>query len=172
MTPADEADKRREGADVEMCIEGLDELRRVSAEIAGHAKRSIDLLSRELNPLLYDQHLFLAYLKRFALSSHQSSVRILLCDNTRVQREGHRLVELVRQFPSNMEIRRPPEEHRQQYEEVLIADRSSYCRCGHGDRNLGFAGYGDRPRAEQLARRFVEIWQQSSVESELRRLYL
>ncbi|MCB1759501.1 MAG: acyltransferase [Gammaproteobacteria bacterium] len=156
----------------EFSVEGVLELRRVCAEITAQANRTIDLLSNELDAMLYDQKPFLESIKQLALRSHQSRIRILLRDNSRAQREGHRLVELARQLPSNIEIRRPAEAHCQQSDELLIADGSGYFRRDERNRTLGFASYRNRLQAEQLGRRFEEIWQQGSNDSDLRRLHL
>jgi hypothetical protein len=172
MNEIDQLTGQPEASSTEFSIEGLQELRRVSTEIAAQASRTIDLLSNELDAMLYDQRPFLECLKQLALRSHQSRIRILLRDNVRAQREGHRLVELVRQLPSNMEIRRPTESHCQQRDELLIADGSGYFRRDERNRNRGFASYRNRLQADQLLRRFEEIWQQSSNDSDLRRLHL
>ncbi|HHH40024.1 MAG TPA: acyltransferase [Sedimenticola sp.] len=153
-------------------LDGVVAFREAARELAEQARRTLDILTLDLEAPLYDQTPFLAAVKQLALRGNLGRIRVLLLDNERVRQHGHRLLELATRLPSRIEIRRPPPEHADHPENFLVADRRGYL---HRHRGNGYAGetHPDyRLRATRLARVFDEIWERSEQDSTLRRLHL
>ncbi|MCM2310995.1 MAG: hypothetical protein NDI84_06280, partial [Steroidobacteraceae bacterium] len=74
----------------------LDEYRAAVAEIAKRANRSMSIYTPNLEPLLYDQDMFLEPLKRLVLARGHARLRVLISDPARVVREGNRFMQMAR----------------------------------------------------------------------------
>jgi len=158
--------------DAEARLKGVDEFRAHCLDFVEQAQRTLEILSYDLDAALYDRQPFLTAVKHLCLRSQFSRVRILLQNNTRVQKQGHRLVDLARRLPSSCEIRRPHPDYIDRQENFLVADQRAYIRWGLSNRYQGYAAPGNRLKAQHLSNLFDEIWQCSQADSDLRRLYL
>ena len=94
-----------------IAISGKDEFRLACECLAQQARRHLDIFTHDLDAPLYDQKPFLDALKDLVTTSRHAQVRILLQDNNRAQKEGHRLIELARRLTSAVEIRRPYDDY-------------------------------------------------------------
>ncbi len=65
-----------------------DETRELTQRMVAQANRSLDLLTADLEPALYDQPAFLEAFKQLALKSKVARIRILLQDNSLVRTPG------------------------------------------------------------------------------------
>jgi hypothetical protein len=146
--------------------------RLVCAHMLEQARRDLCLLTRDLDKPVFDQPRFLAALRRLALRSRFSRIRILLQDHERVVKQGHRIIELTRRLVSSIEVRTPSEEWQDLAENYLLADGDGYVRWEHGTRYEAMADYHAPLVVRPLQARFDEIWESAEVSSELRRLYL
>ncbi len=153
-------------------LEGVTAFQQARWHMTEQATRSIDILSHDLEARLYDQRPFLEAVKRLSIRSRFSRVRILLQDNSRVQQQGHRLIEMASRLPSRIEIRRPHPDYIDHPENFLIVDARGYIRRHRGNGYQGEADYDNRLQAAQLTRLFSEIWECSEVDSCLRQLHL
>lgn len=162
----------RNPVDVEVILDRIEDCRDSCLDFVRQAQRAVEIFSYDLDAVLYDQQPFLAAIKNLCLRSQFSQVRILLQNNAKVQKQGHRLVELVRRLPSSMEIRRPHPDYINHQENFLLADQKAYIRWSLSRRYRGYATPGNRLKAQQLSELFNEIWQCSQPDCELRRLNL
>ncbi len=153
-------------------LQGRTAFARHALQMAQQASRSIDILSFDLDPPLFDQQAFVEAVKRLATGSHLSRIRILLQDNDRVQKQGHRLLELTRRLPSRIAIHQPALEDRGHPENLMVVDCSSYLLRRVHTRYQGIAGYLDRREARHLTNLFNEMWGRSGPDSDLRRLHI
>lgn len=147
-----------------------EEFRLASLSLARQAVRSLDILSYDLDAPLYDQMDFVMAVKQFCLQSRQSQVRILLHNNERVQKQGHRLVDLARRVPSRISIRRPHPDYLQRQENFLLADRTGHLIRRLYSRYQGEVNFSDRLGSERWVDFFNEIWNCSEPDIDLRRL--
>jgi predicted GNAT family N-acyltransferase len=143
-----------------------------AAGMLRQAKRDLALFTHDLDPAVYDQPPFLEAFKALALRSRHSRLRILLQDNTLVQQQGHRLLELAQRLPSVIEIRRPNEEQLEYPENFLLADDCGYLHKRSLEDYSGIACYHNRHRVNRLLAVFDEAWKQGIPDRELARLHL
>ncbi len=136
------------------------------------ARRSLCLLSADLDPLVYEQPACVDALKQLALRSRYSQIRILLQDNRRVVQQGHRWVDLAQRLTSAIEIRKPAEEHIDLEENFLFVDHCGYLHRPQRGNLFATACYNDRVRVKRMAELFEEIWASAVPDRELSRLHL
>jgi len=146
-------------------IEGF---RKISRHMAEQATRQLDIFTYDLDSRVYDKKSFLKAVKELALSTGNARIRILLQNNERVQKEGHRLVGLARKLPSRMEIRRHNPEYIDHGENFMVVDATGYVRRRQHNQYEGEADFNDRRRAESYRDLFGAIWESSEPDSELR----
>ncbi|MES9981540.1 MAG: GNAT family N-acetyltransferase, partial [Candidatus Thiodiazotropha sp. 6PLUC5] len=105
------------------------------------AKRSLCLLSYNLDPIIYDTEPFHEAVKQLAMRSKFSRIRILLQDNTLVVQQGHRLVELAQRLPSVIEIRKATDVYLEIEENYLLVDDCGYLHKQQAANTKGTARY-------------------------------
>ncbi|MFH0341099.1 MAG: hypothetical protein ACHBNF_03005 [Chromatiales bacterium] len=136
------------------------------------SRRTIDMVSRHLDPLIFDEREMVDAFKRLALANRNVKIRILILDPSPLLHRVHRLVELALRLSSFFELRTPPPEHRNYNESMLIADQKAYVRSPLSDRYEGVANFHAPDVAKELLRRFDDLWQTALPDPNLRRLSL
>lgn len=148
------------------------DFRQAVQQMASQASRSMDIFTYDLDKPVYDQPGFLEAAKQLALRTPGVAIRILLQRSEKVQKEGHRLIDLARRVTSRIEIRRPHPDYIDHPENFLIVDRMGYVRRSQPERYEGEANFCDPLESKLLSEFFTDVWDRSEVESSLRRLYL
>ena len=143
-----------------------------AAAMLRQAKRDLAIFSRDLDPPVFDQALFIEAFKALALRSRFSRIRILLQENTLVLQQGHRLVELAQRLPSVIEIRQPNEDFIDHPENFLLIDDCGYLHRKSAENHGGIACYHNRHRVNRLLALFDDAWESGVPDRELARLYL
>ena len=153
-------------------LHSVEEARALAIQMVSQAGRSLDLLTTDLEPVLYDQQGFLEAFKQLALKSKVARIRILLQDNSLVRNQGHRLIELVQRLPSTVELRKPNRVSREFQENFLLVDDCGYLHRRLIGRYQLSACCNDRLQVSQFESLFTEIWENGEADRELARLYL
>lgn len=135
-------------------------------------RRSLHIYSRYLDGKLYDRQEFNTAIRRLANRHPQSQVRILLRDIEPLVKHGHRLIELSRHLSSSMEIRVIHKDFAEYNESFFIVDQRAVLHRKLADRYEGIINYNDPALARYLLHHFNEVWEQSQVPTDARRLYL
>jgi len=148
------------------------ECREVSAALARQAHRTLDILSHALDASLYDNEPFLGAVKELATASRQSQVRVLVQQPDKAVKNGHRLIELARRLTSHIEIRQVHEDFSEVIEAFLVADVDGFVHRKNAARYEAMANFHAPNQARMLLQLFDEIWEKSTVPTELRRLHL
>lgn len=156
----------------EIKLNRIEEFAWSALRLARQAQRSLEVFSFDLDPQLYDQSNFIEAVQQLALRSPKSRVRVLIQDNDRIQREGHRLIELFRRLRSRIEIRIVHADYVDHPENFLLADRTGFLHRRLPDRYQGDAGFNNPRRCDLLGRFFDEVWEKSEPDSELRALHI
>ena len=134
------------------------------------ARRTLRIFSYDLDRAIYDQMEFISACKQMALSSRFASIQILAVDSKRIMQRGHRLIALARALSSRIEIRQPEKQYQSLRQTFLTVDERGYIYRKSSDRYEGVANFYDPRRARELDKQFVEIWQKSQVDPEMRSL--
>ena len=159
-------------ADGDIPVLTASEVSKISAEMVGLSKHQLDIVSRSLEPLIYNTPAFIAATKNLVLN-RRGRVRIIVLEPANLVSNGnHRLVDLVMRVSSLMEIRRPGEYHLAFNEAMLIADRRQVVHRKHSDRYAGVANFNAPRLASNLSETFEAIWQNAETPPDFRRLML
>lgn len=153
-------------------LDGREELRSASRALAARARREIRILTRDLDPGLYDDAQFLATLRDLAMATRRLAVRVLVFDPGPAVRRGHRLIELARRHSSFIAIRRVPASEQDRTDAFLLADERGYVFRPFSDLWEGTADDEDPITVRRLGAELERIWELAEEDVELRRLFL
>ena len=135
--------------------------------MASQATRELCIFSRDLDAPVYDHTDFLESVRRMALCNPRSLVEILLFDAEPALRQGNRLIELSRQLPSRIQIRRVPEELRHRVAAYLLADGKGYVLRPFAEVLEGTADFAAPMQVRHLRAEFEQVWERSSQPTEV-----
>jgi len=154
-------------------LRDLEQIRQVGVSMLEQARVQVLLFSQDLDPMLFDQLPLLQALQRLAVrQTRRAQVRILLLNHRPLIKRRHRMLELSRRLTSSIELRRPKAEYRERSDEFLVVDQSAYLHREQPGVYQALASYHDPLRARRLQTDFLEIWEHSDPDPEIRRLYL
>lgn len=140
-------------------LAGRKAVRRATLTLTAQAKRSIDILSRDLDPVVYDHDELVESVTRFCRRSPKARVRIIVQEPGSLRGTTHRLVELAIKLSSSIEIRSPNADAEKRSDAFFIADQTGTVYINPADRYEGKVVCNDRHYAYELLREFEEMWQ-------------
>ncbi|MBM4227350.1 MAG: hypothetical protein FJ164_06350 [Gammaproteobacteria bacterium] len=160
------------GPDTALSLADAEAVRETSLALVRRARRSVDIFSRHLDPMIYDTAEFVEGLRALIVGSRRARVRVLLREVAPVVAQGHRLIELAQRLSSYIEIRVPALEHQDTADAWLVVDGCHYLHRRSGERHEATAAFDDARRARQLTLRFEEIWARAQPDLNFKRLHL
>lgn len=155
-----------------LTLDTRDAVAAVSLQLVRQARRTLAIVSRHLDPLLYDNDEFYTAVKDLARSHRLACVRIFIIDPRPLVSGGHRLLGLAERLSSTVSIRTPAPEHKQFNEAFLLADNVGYVHRQFSDRYEAEADFAGPRRAHALADRLTELWERGLPDPNFRRLQL
>lgn len=139
--------------------------------LLAQAQHELAILTRDLDPDLFESPAALEAIKRIALSGRAARIRILVRDPREAAVDARRLVALAQRLPSAFALRTPVEEIDRHYGSAfLLNDRGGYLFRPLADRLDGSGSTCEPGRHAQLLAVFDEIWERSEPAAELRAL--
>ncbi|MSR13023.1 MAG: hypothetical protein EXR86_00335 [Gammaproteobacteria bacterium] len=158
--------------EAEFAVDSSEALLEVSLALATQARHSLDIVSRHLDPALYDNELFSDALRALVVNTRRAQIRLLILDSAPVVLHGHRVVELAQRLTDFIQIRVPAPQHKEFNEAWLVADNTGYAHRRFSDRYDATVNFAARRVSNSLTKRFEELWNQAQLDSNLRRQHL
>lgn len=146
--------------------------RLAAISMARQATRSLEVVSRDLDPAIYDDADFVEAVSRLCVSSPRVRVRMLVRDPASVVKHGHRLLPLAQRLSTFIDIRVPGREHAEYNPAFLLVDGAGVIYRTLADRYEATVSFNDPRTAQELGKLFEEMWQVASPDSNLRRMHL
>lgn len=147
--------------------------RRVTAlDLTQQSKRTLRVLSNELEPDIFDNANFVDALSQLARRSRYSDIRLLVVHAKPIAQRGHRVLELARKLSTSIQLRRAGCEPEAIIENFMIADDTGVLCYALREPEKAWADFHNRPLAENYAAQFDELWHRSIDDPELRSLHL
>jgi hypothetical protein len=156
----------------ELAFANAEDGARIALAMVSQARKDLAILSRDLDPQIYDAQAFVEAVSALCRRSRRSRVQILIQEPATVAKNGHRLLRLAQRLTSSIEMRKVAEDYQGLEEAYLIVDRTGVIYRPQGALLRGTANFDGRARARALAAGFQEIWDKSLPDGELQRLSL
>ena len=148
-----------------------DEARAAVVAVIEGARRELAVMTRDLDPDLFEHADVLEALKRLAIGAPNVRIRFLVLEPARAAGEAPRLVALAGRLSSMFAFRAPVEEIDRQYPGAFLAnDRGDWFERPLASRYEGEGASAARAKATQLTARFDEVWERSEPAADMRRL--
>jgi len=157
---------------LEFALQSREQVRSVAQSLAMQAQRELLLHTEAMEPEIFDQQAFLDAVSSLVRKHQNAHVWILVEDGHKAVQHGHRLIELSRRLGTNIQIRRPPVQYRNYGKTFLLCDGVGYLYRPLARRYEGVANFNDPGQTTVLKKYFMEVWEQSQAEGEMRRLHL
>lgn len=155
-----------------LMLEKSEEHTLASQMMAQQSSRTIEILSQNLDPVIYNTVEFTEAIKRLVLKSKYVKVRVLVHDPQAVVKRGHRLVNLAMHLSSYIEIRVPSFEHANFKESIFIADTTGFIHRINPERFEGKLNFNDKRTSRILLRQFDAMWEKSRSDPNFKRALL
>lgn len=155
-----------------VAIDTSEACRLAALSMVRQATRGIEIVSRQLDPQMYDNREFSEVVNKLIVGSRRARVRALLRHPDTVVKRGHRLVTLSQRLSSFIELRVPAREFDEYDAAFLIVDGVGVIYRTLSDRFEGTVNFNNPRMARELSRQFEEMWQTALLDSGLRRAYL
>ena len=123
--------------------------------------RKLRIFERQLGPA-YNTPERYDLLRRFLLASRTRTIQIALHDASNLQRDGPRLINLLRQFSHAVTIHETEPQAKRVYDPFTVMDERDYVHRFHYDDSRGVLGLDDPHEARGLVLRFEELWEASA----------
>ena len=159
-------------SDLEIDLDTRAETQHATELMANQVQATLEIFSRDLDPVLYAREPFLDALNTLCHRNRKARVRMLVQDPTDAVRRSPRVVELARRLSSSIEIRQPHHDYRHYNEAFLVADGCGLIHRKFADRYEGAANFYAPIQAQRKLDFFTEVWERSQVHPEFRRLHL
>lgn len=153
-------------------VDSSEECRLAALSMARQATRSIEIVSRQLDPQIFDNSEFCDAVRRLIVGSRRARVRILLRQVDPVVKRGHRLVTLAQRLDSFIVMRVPAPEHDDNNTAFLIVDAAGVIHRHLSDRYEATVSFNDPRLAQELGRQFEEMWHTATPDVNLRRSHV
>ena len=146
------------------------ENRETALALAAQGRVSVDIVSRHLDPPIYDQPPFVQAIKELVLEHRKARVRMLVQDIQPILSNGHRLIALAARLSSFLEIRVPAQQHKDFNQAFMTVDGVGFIHRELADRYEGLADFANRAQVSDLQRKFEEMWAIATPDPNLRQM--
>lgn len=147
-----------------------DETLEAAVAIAAAAKRSLAILTPDLEPGIYDHDDFLDVVKRLVLAKRYARIRVIVTDPARAIRNGNRFVGVARRLNTYIDLRNAHKDYQGHREALLIADDNALLYRVDAARWEGIADSYDPVVTRRYLDFFDSIWNVSEPGPEFRQV--
>lgn len=154
-------------------IEGIDAFSEHLAQAISTGRRTLDILTAQVDPLLFGRRDICELISALARSNRHAEVRILVKDVKPTLANHHPLIALHQKLISKIAIRQLMVNPNNQHQAYIVIDQKQLLLQHHDGEYVGFYDSQAAPQAQALLEEFNELWRrQSSDILELRNLSL
>lgn len=147
--------------DLEFVCFGEEDNRKIALLMLEQAESKIDILSRYLDPAIYDTQECFDTIESLVLNNRHAGVRILVHEPKIIAQRGHFLIHLMRRLGSLVQCRGVPEQYKSTQETFLIVDNIGIMHRPSTSSITANVNFKNHPAAKNLTALFEKIWHNS-----------
>ncbi|MES2674432.1 MAG: hypothetical protein V4660_09330 [Pseudomonadota bacterium] len=141
-------------------------------KILAQSRRNICILSRDLDPAIFNTEEFVDTLSLIARNNRHAQVKVLVKDTQPLLENGHKLVKLAQRLPSKINIRKLTQEPDDKKIGFILCDTHGLVYRNDEAAYKGFANYNAATEVKHFREIFDYIWQYAETEPELQQLHI
>lgn len=153
-------------------LDGLEDFRQHSLELVTHNRRSLAILTRNLDALVYGTPAFAESISMFSRSSRQAQVQILIKDTKPAIESGHLLIRLAQRLPSKILVRKMTLEPNNKAMAFMLGDSDKLLYKNEDSVYRGFFNRAAAREIKPLREEFNYLWQYAEPEPEFQVLHI
>jgi len=153
-------------------FEGREEAIPLVLSLAQSAKRQICIMGPNIDGPLFDTIEFVECIRRLALSSPRTEIKVIAQETKSNVQRGHRIIPLGQHLTSSIHIRKPDSQHSSIQNILVLVDDFAYLKCPRANYYQGTACFYDRLEVRRLRSQFDNIWLHASPDISIRRINL
>ncbi|MEZ5672979.1 MAG: hypothetical protein R3E08_11625 [Thiotrichaceae bacterium] len=147
--------------DQEFVCFGEDDNRDIALLMLQQAEFKIDILSRYLDPAIYDTEECCDAIETLALHNPHAIIRILIHEPKIIAQRGHYLIYLMRKLGSLINCRAVPEPYKATQDTFLLVDDIGVMHRQSVSNITSSVNFKNHPAAKKLTALFDKIWHNS-----------
>lgn len=144
----------------------------VANHMANQCQKSLFIISRKLDPAVFDTKEFTDATKYLALRHRRAKVRILVFEPEAIVKRGHRLLELSGRLSSFIEFRKAHYSFNNYNEFLMVVDEIGYIHRQNGELYEATLNFKDQRTSRHLLEKFTEMWELSTQDPNFRKMVL
>ena len=148
------------------------DFRTYSEQLVGQSRRSIAILTQDLDAAVYATPEFVQRLSDFARSSRDAQVRILIKDSKPAIASGHLLLRLIQRLSSKILIRVMTVEPNNKEMGFMLGDADKLLYKNDDALHRGFYNSAAESEIKSLREEFNYLWQYGELEPEFQALHI
>lgn len=156
----------------DIILNDVDGFRTALLEVSKDTLRTINILTPDLEPAIYDYQPFLDNILELCRGNRHARVQILVQNSEPVIKRGHGLIRLAQRLTSAIEIRNPHEEYVSVRSAFMVADSQRFVYRENTETYRGIYNMDCRYRSKSLEELFTQMWEHSEADVQLRRLVI
>lgn len=153
-------------------LDSCEDFQAFALQLLGKTRRYLAILSRELDPALFNSSDFVDALSQFARSSRYAEVQILVRDTQPLLERGHKLVRLAQRLSSKIAIRKLTVEAEDKDMGFMLCDSDGLLYKNDEAIYQGFANFKAAVEVKRFRETFDYIWQYGEVDPNLQQLHI
>ncbi len=153
-------------------LENRDENILVTNHMAKQCQRSLNIISRNLDPVVFDTVEFADAVKYLALRHRRARIQIIVFEPDTIVKRGYRLLDLSGRLSSFIELRKAHYSFDDYNECLMVADATGYIHRKNGSRYEGTANFKNRRQAYIFLKQFTDMWELATPDPDLRKIIL
>lgn len=153
-------------------LDGITDFRSYSQQLITHSRRSIAILTRDLDAQVYGTPEIVQLLSDFARSSRNAQVQILIKDTKPAIETAHLLVRLAQRLSSKILVRKMTQEPNNKEMGFMLGDTDKLLYKNDDALHRGFFNSAAASEIKSLREEFNYLWQYSEQEPEFQLLHI
>jgi hypothetical protein len=144
----------------------------IANHMANQCQKSLQIISRTLDPIVFDTAEFADAVKYLALRHRRSQIQIIVFEAEAIVKRGHRLLEIAGKLSSSIELRKAHYSFNDYNECMIVADAMGYIHRQNGERYECSSNFKDRRHSAHLLRKFTDMWELATPDPNFRKMIL
>jgi hypothetical protein len=153
-------------------LDGITDFRTYSEQLITHSRRSIAILTRDLDVLVYGTPDCVQHLSDFVRSNRNAQIQILIKDTKPAIETGHLLVRLAQRLSSKILVRKMTVEPNNKEMGFMLGDTDKLLYKNDDALHRGFFNSAAASEIKSLREEFNYLWQYGELEPEFQVLHI
>lgn len=153
-------------------LDGATDFQTYSEQLISHSRRSIAILTRDLDPLVYGTPECAQQLLNFVRSSPNTQLHILIKNTKPAIETGHPLVRLAQRLSSKILVRKMTVEPNNKEMGFMVGDTDKLLYKNDDTLHRGFFNSAATSEIKSLREEFNYLWQYAEIEPEFQQLHI